>query len=117
MAGLGLTWNTMAEQNVPAQPPTRTDEQIVPTRTQCGQSGVIPTSSKLSTCHQTNVPAIDLQTVLENKVDYNEKTGVYSIKVDEKGGSDLSSDLLIKALRLPPVNTNSPIEYLHLETT
>ncbi|GKG22201.1 hypothetical protein Tco_0387504, partial [Tanacetum coccineum] len=22
--------NTMAEQNVPAQPPTRTDEQIVP---------------------------------------------------------------------------------------
>ncbi|GKA17326.1 hypothetical protein Tco_0697163, partial [Tanacetum coccineum] len=63
--------NTMAEQNVPAQPPTRTDEQIVP-RSQwltIGKSNLLFNAQKIqkntnffqALTASANVPAIYLQ--------------------------------------------------------
>ncbi|GJW12894.1 hypothetical protein Tco_1578721, partial [Tanacetum coccineum] len=86
--------NTMAEQNVPAQPPTRTDEQIVP-RSQC-----IHCLSKCSCFY--------LQQFWKT-MSYNEKTGVYSCQLDEQW-FDLSADLLRKALAITPVNPTRPFE-------
>ncbi|GJT92985.1 hypothetical protein Tco_1081830 [Tanacetum coccineum] len=77
--------NTMAEQNVPTQPPIKTDEQIVP-------------RSYYLTC---NIPG--------NTMKYNEKTEVYSCQVDEQW-FDLSADLLKKALAITPINPTHPFE-------
>ncbi|GJR86309.1 hypothetical protein Tco_0210320, partial [Tanacetum coccineum] len=93
--------NTMAEQNVPAQPPTRTDEQIVP-RSQCN------TNFFQAFTASANVPAIYLQQFWKT-MSYNEKTGVYSCQVDEQW-FDLSADLLRKALAITPVNPTHPFE-------
>ncbi|GJV19407.1 hypothetical protein Tco_1368427, partial [Tanacetum coccineum] len=116
--------NTMAEQNVPNQPPTRTDEQIVP-RSQwltIGKSNLLFNAQKIQKnpifqisvdilsntnffqafTASANVPAIYLQQFW-NTMKYNEKTGVYSCQVDEQW-FDLSADLLRKALAITPVN-------------
>ncbi|GJR87837.1 hypothetical protein Tco_0211848, partial [Tanacetum coccineum] len=103
--------NTMAEQNVPAQPPIRTDEQIVP-RSQwitIGKS-TLPSCTKDQKTHlseisrqsrviqlfnitaSANVPAIYLQQFW-NTMKYNEKTGFYSCQVDETM-FESSADLL-----------------------
>ncbi|GJY81309.1 hypothetical protein Tco_0494060, partial [Tanacetum coccineum] len=79
--------NTMAEQNVPAQPPTRTDEQIVP---------------------RSYIPAIYVQQFW-NTMKYDKKTGVYTCQVDEQW-FDLSADLLRKALSITPVDPAHPFE-------
>ncbi|GJU71476.1 hypothetical protein Tco_1262881 [Tanacetum coccineum] len=123
-------FNTMAEQNVPAQPPTRTDEQIVP-RSQwltIGKSNLLFNAQKIQKNpifqHQVdilsntnffqaftasaNVPAIYLQQFW-NTMKYNEKTGVYSCQVDEQW-FDLSADLLRKALAITPVIPAHPFE-------
>ncbi|GJU22983.1 hypothetical protein Tco_1156325, partial [Tanacetum coccineum] len=96
--------NTMAEQNVPAQPPTRTDEQIVP-RSQwltIGKSNLLFNAQKIQKnpifqisvdilsntnffqafTASANVPAIYLQQFWKT-MSYNEKTRVYSCQVDE----------------------------------
>ncbi|GJX22409.1 hypothetical protein Tco_0226854 [Tanacetum coccineum] len=91
----------MAEQNVPAQPPTRTDEQIVP-RSQCN------TNFFQAFTASANVPAIYLQQFWKT-MSYNEKTGVYSCQLDEQW-FDLSADLLRKALAITPVNPAHPFE-------
>ncbi|GJX04121.1 hypothetical protein Tco_0190037 [Tanacetum coccineum] len=125
---LGDRLNTMAEQNVPNQPPTRTDEQIVP-RSQwliIGKSNLLFNAQKIQKnpifqisvdiLSNTNffqaftasasVPAIYLQQFW-NTMKYNEKTGVYSCQVDEQW-FDLSVDLLRKALAITPVNPTHP---------
>ncbi|GJY85584.1 hypothetical protein Tco_0499610, partial [Tanacetum coccineum] len=122
--------NTMAEQNVPTQPPTRTDEQIVP-RSQwltIGKSNLLFNAQKIQKnpifqisvdilsntnffqafTASANVPAIYLQQFW-NTMKYNEKTGVYSCQVDEQW-FDLSADLLRKALAITPVNPAQPFE-------
>ncbi|GJW59433.1 hypothetical protein Tco_0108768 [Tanacetum coccineum] len=120
----------MAEQNVPTQPPTRTDEQIVP-RSQwltIGKSNLLFNAQKIQKnpifqisvdilsntnffqafTASANVPAIYLQQFW-NTMKYNEKTGVYSCQVDEQW-FDLSADLLRKALAITPVNPTHPFE-------
>ncbi|GJV51092.1 hypothetical protein Tco_1446833 [Tanacetum coccineum] len=125
-----LLQNTMAEQNVPNQPPTRTDEQIVP-RSQwltIGKSNLLFNAQKIQKnpifqisvdilsntnffqafTASANVPAIYLQQFW-NTMKYNEKTGVYSCQVDEQW-FDLSADLLRKALAITPVIPAQPFE-------
>ncbi|GJZ00755.1 hypothetical protein Tco_0518184 [Tanacetum coccineum] len=125
-----LCVNTMAEQNVPTQPPTRTDEQIVP-RSQwltIGKSNLLFNAQKIQKnpifqisvdilsntnffqafTASANVPAIYLQQFW-NTMKYNEKTGVYSCQVDEQW-FDLSADLLRKALAITPVIPAHPFE-------
>ncbi|GJZ21930.1 monodehydroascorbate reductase, partial [Tanacetum coccineum] len=122
--------NTMAEQNVPAQPPTRTDEQIVP-RSQwltIEKSNLLFNTQKIQKnpifqisvdilsntnffqafTASANVPAIYLQQFWKT-MSYNEKTGVYSCQVDEQW-FDLSADLLRKALAITPINLTHPFE-------
>ncbi|GJS89860.1 hypothetical protein Tco_0772496 [Tanacetum coccineum] len=122
--------NTMAEQNVPTQPPTRTDEQIVP-RSQwltIGKSNLLFNAQKIQKnpifqisvdilsntnffqafTASANVPAIYLQQFW-NTMKYNEKMGVYSCQVDEQW-FDLSADLLRKALAITPVIPAQPFE-------
>ncbi|GJZ93487.1 hypothetical protein Tco_0665552 [Tanacetum coccineum] len=122
--------NSMAEQNVPAQPPTRTDEQIVP-RSQwliIGKSNLLFNAQKIQKnpifqisvdiLKNTNffraftasasVPAIYMQQFW-NTMKYDEKTGVYSCQVDEQW-FDLSADLLRKALAITPVILAHPFE-------
>ncbi|GJX78163.1 retrovirus-related pol polyprotein from transposon TNT 1-94 [Tanacetum coccineum] len=99
-----LLQNTMAEQNVPTQPPTRTDEQIVP-RSQwltIGKSNLLFNAQKI----QRN-PIFQIS--FWNTMKYNEKTGVYSCQVDEQW-FDLSADLLRKALAITPVIPAHPFE-------
>ncbi|GJY49862.1 retrovirus-related pol polyprotein from transposon TNT 1-94 [Tanacetum coccineum] len=125
-----LLQNMMAEQNVPAQPPTRTDEHIVP-RSQwltIGKSNLLFNAQKIQKnpifqisvdilsntnffqafTASANVPAIYLQQFW-NTMKYNEKTGVYSCQVDEQW-FDLSADLLRKALAITPVIPAQPFE-------
>ncbi|GJV28555.1 hypothetical protein Tco_1385003 [Tanacetum coccineum] len=125
-----LLQNSMAEQNVPTQPPTRTDEQIVP-RSQwltIGKSNLLFNAQKIQKnpifqisvdilsntnffqafTASANVPAIYLQQFW-NTMKYNEKTGVYSCQVDEQW-FDLSADLLRKALAITPVIPAQPFE-------
>ncbi|GJY27586.1 hypothetical protein Tco_0403353 [Tanacetum coccineum] len=127
---LGDRLNTMAEQNDPAQPPTRTDEQIVP-RSQwltIGKSNLLFNAQKIQKnpifqisvdilsntnffqafTASANVPAIYLQQFWKT-MSYNEKTGVYSCQLDEQW-FDLSADLLRKALAITPVNPTHPFE-------
>ncbi|GKD06002.1 hypothetical protein Tco_1180976 [Tanacetum coccineum] len=81
------TKNSMAEQNVPAQPPTRTDEQIVP-RSQwltIGKSNLSVDILKNTNFFQAltasaNVPAIYLQQFWKT-MSYNEKTGFIAINL------------------------------------
>ncbi|GJY74323.1 hypothetical protein Tco_0478754 [Tanacetum coccineum] len=99
-----MVMNTMAEQNVPTQPPTRTDEQIVP-RSQwltIGKSNLLFNAQKI----QKN-PIFQIS--FWNTMKYNEKTEVYSCQVDEQW-FDLSADLLRKALAITPVNPTHPFE-------
>ncbi|GKF67529.1 hypothetical protein Tco_0197208 [Tanacetum coccineum] len=105
-----LLQNTMAEQNVSTQPPTRTDEQIVP-RSQwltIGKSNLSNTNFFQAFTASANVPAIYLQQFW-NTMKYNEKAGVYNCQVDEQW-FDLSADLLRKALAITPVNPTYPFE-------
>ncbi|GJR80071.1 hypothetical protein Tco_0150856 [Tanacetum coccineum] len=97
-----LLQNTMAEQNVPAQPPTRTDEQII------SVDILSNTNFFQAFTASANVPAIYLQQFWKT-MSYNEKTGVYSCQLDEQW-FDLSADLLRKALAITPVNPTHPFE-------
>ncbi|GJU73780.1 hypothetical protein Tco_1265185 [Tanacetum coccineum] len=125
-----LMQNTMAEQNVPAQAPTRTDEQILPRSAwlQIGKSNLLFDAQKIQKnpifqisvdiLHNTNffraffasasVPAIYIQQFW-NTMKYDEKTGVYCCQVDEQW-FNLSADLLRKALDITPVDPAHPFE-------
>ncbi|GJX68570.1 hypothetical protein Tco_0304297 [Tanacetum coccineum] len=99
-----LFQNTMAEQNVPAQPPTRTDEQIVP-RSQwltIGKSNLLFNAQKIQ---KNPIFLISFWKTMS----YNKKTEVYSCQLDEQW-FDLSADLLRKALAITPVNPAHPFE-------
>ncbi|GJW95020.1 hypothetical protein Tco_0174692 [Tanacetum coccineum] len=122
--------NTMAEQNVPAQAPTRTDEQIVPRSQwlQIGKSNLLFDAQKIQKnpifqisvdiLRNTNffrafsasasVPAVYIQQFW-NSMKYDEKTGVYCCQVDEQW-FNLSADLLRKALDITPVDPAHPFE-------
>ncbi|GJW77237.1 hypothetical protein Tco_0138919 [Tanacetum coccineum] len=118
-----LLQNTMAEQNAPSQPPTRTDEHILP-RSQwliIGKSNLLFNAQKIQKnpifqisvdiLSNTNffqaftasasVPVIYLQQFW-NTMKYDEKTGVYRCQIDEQW-FDLSADLLRKALAITPI--------------
>ncbi|GJU70315.1 retrovirus-related pol polyprotein from transposon TNT 1-94 [Tanacetum coccineum] len=125
-----LAANTMAEQNVPAQAPARTDEQIVPRSQwlQIGKSNLLFDAQKIQKnpifqisvdiLRNTNffrafsasasVPAVYIQQFW-NSMKYDEKTGVYSCQVDEQW-FNLSADLLRKALDITPVDPAHPFE-------
>ncbi|GKD42497.1 hypothetical protein Tco_1267142 [Tanacetum coccineum] len=127
---LTLMQNTMAEQNVPAQAPARTDEQIVPRSQwlQIGKSNLLFDAQKIQKnpifqisvdiLRNTNffrafsasasVPAVYIQQFW-NSMKYDEKTGVYSCQVDEQW-FNLSADLLRKALDITPVDPAHPFE-------
>ncbi|GJX96821.1 hypothetical protein Tco_0352619 [Tanacetum coccineum] len=94
--------NTMAEQNVPAQAPTRIDEQIVPRSQwlQIGKNNLLFASA--------SVPSVYIQQFW-NSMKYDKKTGVYSCQVDEQW-FNLSADLLRKALDITPVDPAHPFE-------
>ncbi|GJU79021.1 hypothetical protein Tco_1276091 [Tanacetum coccineum] len=78
-------------KNVPTQPPTRTDEQIVP-RSQC----YLQLSSKAVTA-SANVPAIYLQQFW-NTMKYNEKTGKNPYKkVPNKGAQPETKRVIPKS--------------------
>ncbi|GJX42200.1 hypothetical protein Tco_0257190 [Tanacetum coccineum] len=100
--------NTMAEQNVPAQPPTRKKMRQIVNSLQCN------TNFFQAFTASANVPAIYLQQFWKT-MSYNEKTGVYSCQLDEQW-FDLSADLLRKALAITPVNPTHPFELPPLET-
>ncbi|GJY24546.1 hypothetical protein Tco_0398204 [Tanacetum coccineum] len=122
--------NTMAEQNVPAQAPTRTDEQIVPRSQwlQIGKSNLLFDAQKIQKnpifqisvdiLRNTNffrafsasasVPAIYIQQFW-NSMKYDEKTGIYCCQIDEQW-FNLSVDLLRKALDITPVDPAHPFE-------
>ncbi|GJY89894.1 retrovirus-related pol polyprotein from transposon TNT 1-94 [Tanacetum coccineum] len=122
--------NSMAESNVPAQAPTRTDEQLVPRSQwlQIGKSNLLFDAQKIQKnpifhisgdiLHNTNffraftasasVPAIYVQQFW-NTMKYDEKTGVYSCQIDEQW-FDLSADLLRKALEITHVDPAHPFE-------
>ncbi|GJZ27943.1 hypothetical protein Tco_0572590 [Tanacetum coccineum] len=72
-----LLQNMMAEQNVPAQPPTRTDDQII--------SVDILSNTNFFQAFTTlaNVPAIYLQQFWKT-ISYNKKIGIYSCQLDEQ---------------------------------
>ncbi|GJV81147.1 hypothetical protein Tco_1517017 [Tanacetum coccineum] len=92
----------MAERNIPTQPPTRTDEQII------AVDILSNTNFFQAFTASANVPAIYLQQFW-NTTKYNEKTGVYSCQVDEQW-FELSADLLRKALAITPVIPAHPFE-------
>ncbi|GJT34738.1 hypothetical protein Tco_0925157 [Tanacetum coccineum] len=94
--------NTMAEQNVPAQAPTRTDEQIISVDILRNTNFFRAFSASAS------VPAIYIQQFW-NSMKYDEKTGVYCCQVDEQW-FNLSADLLRKALDITPVDPAHPFE-------
>ncbi|GJZ92899.1 hypothetical protein Tco_0664964 [Tanacetum coccineum] len=122
--------NTMAEQNVPAQVPTRTDEQILPHSQwlQIRKSNLLFDVQKIQKnpifqisvdilrntnffrafSASANVPAIYIQQFW-NTMKYDEKTGVYCCQVDEQW-FNLSADLLRKALDITPVDPAHPFE-------
>ncbi|GJR79902.1 hypothetical protein Tco_0150687 [Tanacetum coccineum] len=122
--------NRMAEQNVPAQAPTRTDEQILPRSAwlQIGKSNLLFDAQKIQKnpifqisvdilCNtnffrafsaSASVPAIYIQQFW-NTMKYDEKTGVYCCQVDEQW-VNLSADLLRKALDITPADPAHPFE-------
>ncbi|GJX48530.1 hypothetical protein Tco_0273720 [Tanacetum coccineum] len=97
-----MVMNTMAEQNVPTQPPTRTDEQII------SVDILSNTNFFRAFTASANVPAIYLQQFW-NTMKYDEKTGVYRCQID-KQCFDPSADLLRKALAITPVIPAQPFE-------
>ncbi|GKB75131.1 hypothetical protein Tco_0936543 [Tanacetum coccineum] len=120
----------MADQNVPAQAPTRIDEQIVPRSAwlQIRKSNLLFDLQKIQKnpifqisvdiLRNTNffrafsasasVPAIYIQQFW-NTMKYDKKTGVYSCQVDEQW-FNLSADLLRNALEITPVNPTHPFK-------
>ncbi|GKE68458.1 hypothetical protein Tco_1526530, partial [Tanacetum coccineum] len=97
-----LMQNTMAEQNVPAQAPTRTDEQIISVDILRNTNFFRAFSASAS------VPAIYIQQFW-NSMKYDEKTGVYCCQVDEQW-FNLSTGLFRKALDITPVDPAHPFE-------
>ncbi|GJT00576.1 hypothetical protein Tco_0821745 [Tanacetum coccineum] len=87
---LGFNHNMMAEQNVPAQAPTGTDEQI----------------SILCLC--LVISRLPFQHSW-NSIKYDEKTGIYCCQIDEQW-FNLSADILRKALDITPVDLAHPFE-------
>ncbi|GJR20319.1 retrovirus-related pol polyprotein from transposon TNT 1-94 [Tanacetum coccineum] len=86
--------NSMAEQIVPAQPPTYMMSRLY--------------NFFQALTASANVPAIYLQQFWKT-MSYNEKTGVYSCQLDEQW-FDLSADLLRNALAITPVKPTHPFE-------
>ncbi|GJW57616.1 hypothetical protein Tco_0104347 [Tanacetum coccineum] len=122
--------NTMTEQNVPAQAPTRTDEQILPYSQwlQIGKSNLLfdvqniqknpifqisvdilrNTNFFRAFYASTSVPAIYIQQFW-NTIKYDEKTRVYCCQVDEQW-FNLNAYLLRKPLDITPVDPANPFE-------
>ncbi|GJY22363.1 integrase, catalytic region, zinc finger, CCHC-type containing protein, partial [Tanacetum coccineum] len=94
--------NTMAEQNVPAQAPARTDEQIISVDILRNTNFFRAFSASAS------VPAVYIQQFW-NSMKYDEKTGVYCYQVDEQW-FNISVDLFRKAVDITPVDPTHPFE-------
>ncbi|GJX71699.1 hypothetical protein Tco_0308870 [Tanacetum coccineum] len=93
--------NTIAEQNVPNQPPTRTNEQIIPR----SQWLTIEKSNLLF-----NAQKIQKNPIFRISVDILKKLGVYLLSSLIEQWFDLSADLLRKALAITPVIPAQPFE-------
>ncbi|GJX55390.1 hypothetical protein Tco_0285287 [Tanacetum coccineum] len=117
-----LLQNTMAEQNVPTQPPIlkkMANNREKQPSFQCSKDSKEPHLSDISG-HFSNtnffraftasasVPAIYLQQFW-NTMKYDEKTGDYRCQINEQW-FDLSADLLRKALVITPVIPAQPFE-------
>ncbi|GJW03821.1 hypothetical protein Tco_1562677 [Tanacetum coccineum] len=120
----------MADQNVLAQAPTRTDEQILPRSAwlQIGKRNLLFGLQKIQKnpifqisvdilCNtnffkafsaSASVPAIYIQQ-FGNTIKYGKKTEVYSCQVDEQW-FNLSDDLPRNALEITPVDPAHPFE-------
>ncbi|GJV39363.1 hypothetical protein Tco_1417803 [Tanacetum coccineum] len=94
--------NTMADQNVLAQAPTRTDEQIISVDILRNTNFFRAFSASAS------VPAVYIQQFW-NSMKYDEKTGIYCCQIDEQW-FNLSADLLRKALDITPLDPTHPFE-------
>ncbi|GJS73314.1 hypothetical protein Tco_0706155 [Tanacetum coccineum] len=92
----------MAEQNVPTQAPTRTNEQII------SVDILRNTNIFRAFSASASVPAIYIQQFW-NSMKYDEKTEVYCYQVDEQW-FNLSADLLRKALDITSVDQAHPFE-------
>ncbi|GKB00282.1 hypothetical protein Tco_0828275, partial [Tanacetum coccineum] len=96
--------NSMAEQNVPAQPPTRTDEQIVP-RSQwltIGKSNLL-----------FNAQKIQKNPIFQISVDILKNTNFFQALTASANVPAIylqHADLLRKALAITPVNPSHPFE-------
>ncbi|GJZ31059.1 hypothetical protein Tco_0576106 [Tanacetum coccineum] len=94
--------NTMAEQNVPAQAPTRTDEQII------SVDILRNTNFFRAFFASASVHVVYIQQFW-NSMKYDEKTGVYCCQVDEHW-FNLNADLFRKALDITHVDPAHPFE-------
>ncbi|GJZ72860.1 hypothetical protein Tco_0637006, partial [Tanacetum coccineum] len=117
----GYESNTMAEQNVPTQPPTRTDEQIVPHSQwlTIGKSNLLFNAQKIQ---KNPIFNISRHPDVWKTMSYNEKTGVYSFKLLNNGSNlmlnsskGISNYLLQRQLihfELPP-SGNTVIDFVN----
>ncbi|GKB34120.1 hypothetical protein Tco_0879062 [Tanacetum coccineum] len=93
----------MAEENVPAPAPTRSDEQILPFNAWLPKTNFFKAFTT-----SANVPTIYIQQFWNTLVE-DAKTGVYSFQLDEQWFT-LNADLLCKALEITPVDSAHPFE-------
>ncbi|GJY02631.1 hypothetical protein Tco_0360783, partial [Tanacetum coccineum] len=96
--------NTMAEQNIPAQPPTRTDEQIVP-RSQwltIGKSNLLFNAQKIQKNHIFQI-SVDILSNTNFFQAFTASANVPAVYLQHV-------DLLKKALAITPVNPAHPFE-------
>ncbi|GJX32756.1 hypothetical protein Tco_0242611 [Tanacetum coccineum] len=120
----------MAEENVSAQAPTRTDEQILPRHAwlKIGKSNLLLDLQKMQKnpifhisvdilrntnffrafTASANVPSIYIQQFW-NTMSYDAKTWIYRCQIDEQWFT-LSADLLCKALEITPVDSANPFD-------
>ncbi|GJX11862.1 hypothetical protein Tco_0201721 [Tanacetum coccineum] len=92
----------MAEENVPAPAPTRSDEQILPFK-----AWIHNTNFFRAFTASANVPTIYIQQFW-NTLTQEAKSRVYSFQLDEQWFT-LNDDLLHKALEITPVDSAHPI--------
>ncbi|GKB60473.1 hypothetical protein Tco_0916659 [Tanacetum coccineum] len=106
-----LCSDKMAEDNVPAPAPTRSDEYILPFNAwlPVGKVDILQNKNFFRAfTASANVPTINIQQFW-NTLIQGAKTGVYSFQLDEQWFT-LNADLLHEALEITPVDSTHPFE-------
>ncbi|GJZ61529.1 hypothetical protein Tco_0617666 [Tanacetum coccineum] len=104
-------FDKMAEDNVPAPAPTRSDEYILPFNAwlPVGKVDILQNKNFFRAfTASANVPTINIQQFW-NTLIQGAKTGVYSFQLDEHWFT-LNADLLHEALEITPVDSTHPFE-------